>query len=184
MLWRAGLLSGPEEEASLPVQAASVNVPTALPDGLSVGLSEGEVAPDFEFSSLSGDVDAPRLRLSQFRGRPVLVNFWASWCLPCRAEMPDVEAALQTYAPQQLVAVGVNNGERYRIARDFIDKVGARFTAFAYDADAAIARRYRVRGMPTTYFIDAQGVIRLVVEGQLTPSLLENGIKRATGAER
>jgi len=93
--------------------------------------------------------------------------------------MPDIEAALQTYAPQQFAALGVNNGEKYKIAHDFLTKIGAKFTAFAYDSDATVARRYSVQGMPTSYFIDANGVITLVVLGPLTPPVMENGVKGA-----
>jgi cytochrome c biogenesis protein CcmG/thiol:disulfide interchange protein DsbE len=98
--------------------------------------------------------------------------------------MPDIEAALQTYAPQQFAAVGVNNGEKYKIAQEFLTKIGAKFTAFAYDADAAIAKRYSVQGMPTSYFIDAKGVITLVVLGPLTPPVMENGVKGAVAGAK
>jgi thiol-disulfide isomerase/thioredoxin len=177
VLYFAGVLGkeNGDGDASVPVQPANTNVATASVAGRSVGLQEGNIAPDFEFS----DFDGKRMKLSDLRGRPVLVNFWASWCIPCRAEMPDIEAALQTYAPQKFAAVGVNNGEKYKVAQQFLDKVGARFTAFAYDSDAAVARRYAVQGMPTSYFIDGQGVITLVVLGPLTPPVMENGVKGA-----
>jgi thiol-disulfide isomerase/thioredoxin len=176
-LYFAGVLAKDDAPADegVPVQAANVDVTTAPAAGRSVGLSEGNVAPEFEFSTFEGK----RMKLSDLRGRPVLLNFWASWCIPCRAEMPDIEAALQTYAPQRLAAVGVNNGERYKTARDFIDRIGAQFTAFAYDAEGTVAKRYSVQGMPTSYFIDAQGVITLVVLGPLTPPIMKNGVESA-----
>ena len=176
VLYFAGVL-GKDEPADegVPVQAASVDLPTTPVAGRNVGLSEGNVAPDFEFSTFEGK----RMKLSDLRGRPVLVNFWASWCIPCRAEMPDIEAALQTYASQQFAAVGVNNGEHYKIAHDFLTKIGAKFTAFAYDSDATIAKTYAVQGMPTSYFVDAKGVITLVVLGPLTPPIMKNGVEGA-----
>lgn len=181
VLYFAGVLSKDETvDAGVPVQAANVDLTTAPVAGRNVGLSEGNVAPDFEFSSFDGK----RQKLSDYRGRPVLVNFWASWCLPCRAEMPDIEAALQTYASQQFVAVGVNNGERYNVAQEFLGKIGAKFTAFAYDSSATVAKKYSVQGMPTSYFIDAQGVITLVVLGPLTPVILENGVKSAVAGAK
>jgi thiol-disulfide isomerase/thioredoxin len=176
VLYFAGVLTKSDDAGDgVPVQAANAEVATPPVATRSVGLSEGNVAPDFEFS----DFDGRRMKLSDLRGRPVLVNFWASWCIPCRAEMPDIEAALQTYAPQRFAAVGVNNGERYKVAQEFLDRIDAEFTAFAYDAEARIARRYAVQGMPTSYFIDAQGVITLVVLGPLTPPVMENGVKSA-----
>lgn len=176
VLYFAGVLGKDEpQDEGVPVQAANVEITTPPVAGRSVGLSEGNVAPDFEFSSFDGK----RMKLSDLRGRPVLVNFWASWCLPCRAEMPDIEAALQTYAPQQFAAVGVNNGERYKVAREFLDRIGVKFTAFAYDAEAIVAKKYAIQGMPTSYFIDAKGVITLVVLGPLTPPIMKNGVEGA-----
>jgi thiol-disulfide isomerase/thioredoxin len=119
------------------------------------------------------------MRLSDLRGRPVLLNFWATWCIPCRAEMPDLDAALRTYAPQQLAIVGVNNGEKYKQAQSFLDKLGVHFTAFAYDPDSTVAKRYAIQGMPTSYFIDAKGVITRVVLGPLTPAVMKGGVDSA-----
>jgi cytochrome c biogenesis protein CcmG, thiol:disulfide interchange protein DsbE len=181
LLYFAGVVGkeDPQDEG-VPVQAARVDLQTTPVVGRNVGLSEGNVAPDFEFSSFDGT----RMKLSDLRGRPVLVNFWASWCIPCRAEMPDIEAALQTYAPQQFAAVGVNNGEHYKPAREFLDKIGAKFTAFAYDSSATVAKKYAVQGMPTSYFIDARGVITLVVLGPLTPPVMKSGVEGAIAGSK
>jgi cytochrome c biogenesis protein CcmG/thiol:disulfide interchange protein DsbE len=168
----ASVSSGGETVA---LQPANASISTAPMGSKGVGLSEGQVAPDFEFSAFDGK----RQKLSDLRGRPVLVNFWATWCIPCRAEMPDLEAALKKYEPQQFAVLGMNNGEKYKAAQSFLDKIGVHFTAFGYDPDGSVAKRYAVQGMPTSYFVDAHGVITRVVTGALTPKLLEGGIDSA-----
>jgi thiol-disulfide isomerase/thioredoxin len=133
------------------------------------------VAPDFEFSAFDGS----RMRLSDFRGRPVFLNFWATWCGPCRAELPAMEVKLRQHAPEGLVVLGVNNGERLRTAERFLDKLDVKLTAYAYDPGADIARRYSIQGMPTSYFIDAEGVITGVYAIALSESLMEEAIAQA-----
>jgi thiol-disulfide isomerase/thioredoxin len=175
-LWQAGLLF-PEEESldpsapDLEVADASVTTPPAA--GYEVGLRPGNLAPDFEFSDFNGR----RQRLSEYRGRPVAVNFWASWCGPCEAEMPALETALRRYP--SLAIIGINNGESYRTARRFLDKVQVELSAYGFDPQQAVVRRYAIDGMPTTYFIDANGVITRVVPGALNERLLQSAIEEA-----
>jgi len=179
--WQAGLIFTADDARvssggnAVALQSADTSVQTAPVSGRNVGLEEGQVAPDFVFSAFDGK----RLHLSDLRGRPVLVNFWATWCIPCRAEMPDLDAAQRLYAPQQFAIIGVNNGEKYKPAQAFIEKLGVHFTEFAYDPDSSVAKRYSVAGMPTSYFIDARGVITKVVAGSLTPTLLKSGVESA-----
>lgn len=178
-LWRAGALDG--DGAGVPADVASQLAPADAAietphDGrLQVGLRPGELAPNFEFSTFEGE----RLRLSDFRGRPAVVNFWASWCGPCRAEMPELEAALRRYDYRGLAVIGVNNGESFRSATRFLEDVQVTLTAHAYDPAQGIVRRYAVQGMPTTYFIDAEGVITRVVAGALTRQGIETAVEEA-----
>jgi peroxiredoxin len=181
-LWAAGLLTPPSEDAARgpgvrPIALApdtSLETPSA--EGREVGLRPGNLAPDFAFSGYLGE----RNTLSAFRGRPVALNFWASWCGPCKAEMADLEAAIARHAGVGLAVIAVNNGETYDSGRDFIDSHSLDLTAFAVDSAGDIARRYQVQGMPTTYFIDAAGVIIRVVPGALKASdidaALEDGV--------
>jgi thiol-disulfide isomerase/thioredoxin len=179
-LWRAGALSGGERgsvaanadgRAESLVRPADASLATAAPPGLSVGLREGEVAPDFEFS----DFEGKRQRLSQYRGRAVVLNFWATWCPPCRAELPDLQAVLESHPAGDLVVLGVNAGESYARAARYLSDIDVRLTAFAYDPEGAIVRRYSLPGMPVTYFIDRDGRITRVHTGQISRAVAAAG---------
>ena len=177
-LWQAGGLFQSEKGAVAPdVQAADASIETPAVDGRSVGLREGNLAPNFEFS----DFDGARTRLSDYRGRVVLVNFWATWCIPCKAELPDLDTLLQRYGDQRLAVLALNYGESFDVADRFITGLDVRLTAFGYDPEQAVARRYGIEGLPVTYFVDEHGVIARVIIGQLTPALMEAGVAAAEG---
>lgn len=123
---------------------------------------EGFPAPDFTLSTLAGEPAT----LSGFRGRVVVVNVWASWCGPCRAEMPALQ---DIYAAQQgrgLEVLAVNSAfqDSAADAQAFVQELGLTFPILL-DQDGAVSRRYLVRGLPSTFFIDRQGVIRTVIFG-------------------
>ena len=182
VLWQAGVFSssGAVETTDdagrvVQLQPADLSIDTIAVEGHSVGLREGNVAPDFEFSAFDGR----RIRLSDFRGQPVFLNFWATWCGPCRAEMPVMELMLREHEPDGLVVIGVNNGERIETAERFLERLDVEFTAYAYDPEAEIASRYNLLGMPTSFFIDADGVITGVYAAALPESLMESAIVQA-----
>ena len=130
--------------------------------GLIPAPQRGFLAPDFALETADGEV----IRLSELRGRPVVVNLWASWCTPCREEMPALERVYQAYQEQGVVILGVNStvqDERQR-AIDFAAEQGLTFP-IVFDTDGEATRLYQVRALPTTYFIDAQGIIQEVVTG-------------------
>jgi thiol-disulfide isomerase/thioredoxin len=186
-LWQAGVIfDDADETATTPagetvaVEPADISVETENALGLKVGAEPGAMAPDFEFSAFDGS----RQRLSDYRGRAVFLNFWATWCIPCRAELPDMEAALRTYG-DRLAVVAVNNGESLGNAQRFLNEIGVELTAFAYDPEQAVVGLYGLYGMPMSYFIDAQGVITRVVVGQVTSAIMRSAIEEAlTGAAR
>jgi thiol-disulfide isomerase/thioredoxin len=175
-LWQSGLLFPDDEglDPSAPdLDPADASVTTPSIAGYEVGLKPGSLAPDFEFS----DFEGRRQRLSDYRGRAVAINFWASWCGPCEAEMPDLAQALRRYPT--LAIIGMNNGESYRTAQRFLEKVQVELTAFGFDPQQAVVRRYAVDGMPTTYFIDANGIVTRIVTGALNERLLQSAIEEA-----
>lgn len=125
-----------------------------------IGLEAGELAPDFEIST----TDGRRVRLSDFRGRAVVLNFWALWCTSCLTEMPEIKAALEERGLDSFAVLAVNAGESKKRALEFVDFLDAPFT-YALDTNLAVSDAYRVRGLPATVFIDANGVIQTVYAG-------------------
>ena len=128
----------------------------------------GQPAPDFALHSLDGQV----VRLSDFRGRPVLVNFWATWCGPCRAEMPDLQAV---YAEQKdsLVILAVNvegmaPDLARGLARDFRDELGLTFPILLDSPNGDVFHQYKLKGLPDSFFIDREGILREVVFGPMS----------------
>ncbi|BAS26542.1 TlpA family protein disulfide reductase [Limnochorda pilosa] len=133
----------------------------------------GRRAPDFTLTSLEG---VP-VSLGSFQGRPVIINFWASWCPPCREEMPHLQAAAK--ADEELVVLAVDATHTERRQEDvaaFVEEYGLTFPV-VLDRDGAVNEEYLVRALPTSYFVDRQGVIRARYLGGMTPRALEENLK-------
>jgi len=130
--------------------------------GLDVSAAEGSLAPDFLLEQLDG----PDLRLSDYRGQPIVLNFWATWCAPCRKEIPELVQAYDRYSPDDLVVIGLNLQEGKSIVRPYAGDFGMDFP-IAIDRDGEVGDEYRVIGLPTTFFIDRAGVVRSVFIGPL-----------------
>jgi len=143
-------------------------VGTQSRDSLEVDPKEGALAPDFEASDAGGR----RLRLSDYRGRPVLVNFWATWCVACRAEMPAIQTVLEHHRSEGFAVIAVNEGEGAEAARRFLEDVGVSFD-LALDPRRTIADAYRLPGMPASFFVDRDGVIRQVWYGEMSLEMVE-----------
>jgi len=120
----------------------------------------GRRAPDFTVDLLAGDT----VSLNQFRGRPVILNFWATWCPPCVEELPAFQRVVQEGRAEVLA---VNVGETGEEAADFLRRLGVDLPV-ALDGSGDLLTRYRVLGLPQTFFIDAGGVIRHVERGALS----------------
>ncbi len=115
----------------------------------------GELAPDFEFQNPDGQ---PTL-LSDLRGKAVLINFWATWCPPCRYEMPYIQQVYDEWTGKGLVILAINVGENPSQVRKFMQDYGLSFPVL-FDTKQIIAQKYNIRGIPTTFFIDKNGVIQ------------------------
>jgi thiol-disulfide isomerase/thioredoxin len=133
----------------------------------------GATAPDFEWT----DLDGKTVRLSSYRGKVVVVNFWATWCLPCREEMP----ALQRVAASEpdVVVLEVDLMEPGDKARSFLDSLGLDRLQPVLDGDGATTRRYGVLTLPSTFFVDKDGVIRHLELRQMTEAMIRTGIQKA-----
>lgn len=119
-------------------------------------------APDFTLRTMGG----PNLRLQEQRGQVVLVNFWATWCGPCRQEMPHLNKLYDKYRAAGFVLLGVNVDDNSQHAGDVAQKMGLRFPVLL-DSDKAVSRLYDLSTMPTTVLIDRDGRVRHVHNGYL-----------------
>jgi len=131
------------------VRAAAI-IDTPAAEGRKLGLQPGDVAPNFEVSTH----DERRVKLSDFRGRTVLINFWARWCTSCLSEMPEIKTLQAERGADALVVLAVNAGETRAQALEFIDYLKAPFT-FALDPGLKLSDAYGVRGLPNSIFIDS-----------------------------
>ncbi|MGE0538823.1 MAG: TlpA family protein disulfide reductase [Dehalococcoidia bacterium] len=127
----------------------------------------GQLAPEFALQDLDGTV----LHLSDLRGKTVVMNFWATWCPPCRKEFPELVRLHEQNTARGLVVLGVNIQENAEIVRRFTSEFGARFP-IVIDAKGDVSAQYRLRGLPMTLFIDAEGVLRSQHIGELTREIL------------
>jgi cytochrome c biogenesis protein CcmG/thiol:disulfide interchange protein DsbE len=132
----------------------------------------GFAAPDFSLVTLEGEA----LRLSDLRGRVVILNFWATWCPPFRAEMPALERIAKAYEPAGLMVLGVHATDQDSVgaARAFAADFELTFP-IVLDTEGAASRLYALRAMPSTYVIDKDGIIReVILGGPLSEATLES----------
>ena len=137
----------------------------------------GASAPDFNLDTLDGKV-----RLSELRGRVVVVNFWATWCVPCREEMPALQTLSASRGASEVMVLGVNatNLDSRNGATEFARNLGIAFPV-AFDAKGDAARLYGVQGLPATFFIDREGVVRARSLGPQTADTLARNVRAAGG---
>jgi peroxiredoxin len=132
------------------------------------GLEPGQLAPNFTLQF----ADGRKTQLSDWQGQPVVLNFWATWCAPCREEMPEFVAAYDRYQDDGLVIVGVNAQESASQAAGFMGDFAMTFPV-ALDTRGDVQQLYNVRGLPTTVFIDREGRIVERWAGLLSAAALE-----------
>jgi len=130
-------------------------------------------APDFTVY----DADGNAVKLSDFRGKPVVLNFWATWCYYCKMEMPDFDTAYADYPQVQFLMVNATDGvqETFEKAKQYVADQGFAFPVF-YDTDLEALNAYRITSFPTTYFIDGEGKIIARGVGMLDMDSLVRGI--------
>jgi peroxiredoxin len=147
--------------------------------GATVGLQIGDVAPNFTLTTLEGK----QVSLSQFRGKPVMLNFWYSTCPGCLAEIPGMQRfySAQQAAGKDFVILGVNSVDDAQMAQQFVQQYGLTYS-LALDNNQQVATLYNLTATPTSYFIDRQGIIRSVVVGPVDGSTLQQDVAEISQA--
>lgn len=136
------------------------------------GLAKGETAPDFELTTLDGE----KARLSDYKGKKVILNFWASWCPPCRAEMPDMQKYYEDQADEEnveILAVNLTTEDRgMDKITAFIEEFNLTFPV-PMDSEGDIGKLYQAAAIPTTYMIDTEGKVRNKIVGPMSEQMME-----------
>lgn len=144
--------------------------------GVRVSSEAGMRAPDFTLREMT---TGESISLSQFQGQPVLLNFWATWCGPCRLEMPHIQEAYEKYRDQgfTVIAIDVKFDDGPEVVQAFIDELGLTFLVVKDETGEVEIDKYNVLGYPTSVFIDRNGIIKYVHRGPMTKEFIEEKLK-------
>jgi peroxiredoxin len=137
--------------------------------GAPQGINTGQQARDFTFETLDGR----QVSLSDHKGKVVLVNLWATWCAPCRDEIPDLEAAYQAHQDEGFIVLGVNQGETRDAVQPFVDEFRMTYPVLL-DEQGELMKIYRGQGLPMSLIVDGDGVLRVRHVGYLTAAQLDD----------
>lgn len=142
------------------------------------GLNPGEIAPDFELTTLTGDV----VKLSDYKGKKVILNFWTSWCPPCKAEMPHMQKYYRenkNVENVEILAVNWKTAEGASLAKiqKFVDANGLTFP-IPVDENDKVTTAYRVMRIPTTYMINTDGTIGHMIPGEMNEKMIKESVKQ------
>jgi thiol-disulfide isomerase/thioredoxin len=133
-----------------------------------IGLNEGDYAPDFTLETLAGE----EVSLWDFRGQKVMINFWATWCPPCRAEMPDMQEMYEEYDDIKILAVNLTETEPgVDQVEEFTEDFGLTFPILL-DYEVEVAGIYDIQPIPTSYMIDSEGKVQSIAFGALNKDMM------------
>lgn len=136
------------------------------------GLNKGEQAPDFALTTLAGEP----IRLSELKGKKVILNFWATWCPPCKAEMPHMQNFYEDYAEAEnveIVAVNLTSGDRKASVEEFVKDYGLTFP-IPMDVDGEVGQQFQAVTIPTSYIIDTNGMIQHKIVGPMDETMIQD----------
>ena len=153
--------------------------PQVVEDPTGATEEKGSEAPDFTVYDQEGNAH----KLSDFRGKPVLLNFWASWCGPCQMEMPDFQKFYESHGDKvHFIIVNLTDGQQETVetASTFVAEKGYTFPVY-YDTDIDAAAKYGVSAVPVSYFIDAEGYFTAWAQGALSADMLQQGMDLLLG---
>ena len=134
--------------------------------------------PDVTLSSMEGKA----VNLADLRGRPLLINFWATWCLPCQEEMPALERVDRKWRERGAMVLAINFEEDGQAIREYLAENGLSLPVFQ-DTAGEVAQKLNITYLPTTLFVDSDGVIRSRNEGPLSQGQMEAGLRAVQGSE-
>lgn len=140
------------------------------PETIELGLDEKEKAPSFKIQTLAGE----SVTLEDYRGKKILLNFWATWCPPCKEEMPYMQQFYEEYADEDYVVLAVNVTPSEKSKEDvasFIEEYALTFPVLM-DEEGEITHQYEILSYPTSYFIDSHGVIRKKIVGGMSKDMI------------
>jgi cytochrome c biogenesis protein CcmG/thiol:disulfide interchange protein DsbE len=133
----------------------------------------GRLAPDFTLETPGGEV----VSLAELRGQVVLINIWATWCPPCRAEMPTIQAVYERYGPEGFAVAAVNMNEGPEVVAAYLRDHGLSFPV-PLDRDGQVSFAYRANALPSSFFVDRRGVIRAIYRGPMSRGVITGTVER------
>lgn len=151
------------------------NSPQQLTEPADIGIQEGNLAPDFQLQTMNGET----VKLSDFKGKKVILNFWATWCPPCRAEMPHLEKFYEDHQENVVVlAVNLTKTEKKpNEVKAFVEEFGLTFPT-VMDIKGEVSDMYQIFAYPTSYMVDSQGIIQEIFKGAINYEVMEKSISR------
>ncbi|GAM12964.1 redoxin domain-containing protein [Mesobacillus selenatarsenatis] len=175
-IWKPGSTESEKNTTTAPA-GESVDTTEDIPGAKLSSLREGAEAPDFELNTLDGNT----IKLSDYRGKKVILNFWATWCPPCKAEMPHMQNFYEEYNDQgvEILAVNLTNMDKGEDeVKKFVEEYGLTFT-IPMDEDGNAGTTYQAFTIPTSYILDENGVITKKIVGPMDEKMMKEltGVK-------